>query len=265
MKVVLFGGGLGGEAAIRKLARDCLTGIVWDDDTGKRPKLLGIPFFSEENCQGQGEALFCSGYGKVVKKSLIAAFPAGAFNAHPSLLPDHRGRHAIQWAIAGGEKELGVTIHRMTAEVDQGDYLLARKRRFGINEKFPEIALELAEMAADMLVELYHLLEKQQLPEPLPPQSPRSRYFRKRCPEDGKLVWQESAVTTLNKIRASLDKYRAYAYLADGSKVSFRNYLASDLAGEVLLSTSEGCLIAVGDGVVWLVPDRPLNTGDILQ
>jgi methionyl-tRNA formyltransferase len=116
-----------------------------------------------------------------------------------------------------------------------------------------------------MLVELYHLLEKQQLPEPLPPQSPRSQYFRKRHPEDGKLVWQESAVTSLNKVRASMDKYRAYAYLADGTKVSFRNYLASDLPGKVLLSTSEGCLIAVGDGVVWLVPDRPLNKGDILQ
>jgi methionyl-tRNA formyltransferase len=140
-----------------------------------------------------------------------------------------------------------------------------RKRRFGINEKCAEISRELAEMAADMLVELYHLLEKEQLPEPLPPQSPRSRYFRKRRPEDGKLIWQESAVTSLNKVRASMDKYWSYAYLADGSKVTFRNYLASDLPGEVLLATSEGCLIAVGDGVVWLVPDRPLNKGDILQ
>ncbi len=264
MKVVLFGGGLAGEAAIRKLARDCLAGIVWDDDTGKRPKLSGITFFSEGNCQGHAETLFCSGYGKVLKESLINAFPRGAFNAHPSLLPDYRGRHAIQWAIACGEKELGVTIHRMTAEVDQGDYLLVRKRRFGINEKCPEISQELAEMAADMLVELYHLLEKQQLPAPLPPQSPRSRRFRKRRPEDGKLVWQESAVTSLNKIRASTGKYRTYAYLADGGKVSFYNYIAGDRPGEVLLSTAEGCLIAVGDGVIWLVPDRPLNKGDIL-
>jgi methionyl-tRNA formyltransferase len=265
LKVVLFGGGIAGETAVRKLGQDRLAGIVWDDDTGKRPKLLGVPFFSEESCQGQGETLFCSGYGKVLKKSLIDAFPRGAFNAHPSLLPDYRGRHAIQWAIAGGEKELGVTIHRLTAEVDQGDFFLVRKRRFGINEKCAAIALELAEMAADMLIELYHLVEKQQLPEPLPPQSPRSRYFRQRRPEDGKLVWEENAVATVNKIRASMDKYRAYAYLADGSKVSFHNYLAGDLPGEVLLSTSEGCLIAAGDGVVWLVPDRPLSKGDILK
>jgi methionyl-tRNA formyltransferase len=256
---------MAGAAAVRKLGRDGLAGIVWDDETGKRPECFEIPFFSEEDCPGRGEALFCSGYGKVVQQSLIDAFPLGAFNAHPSLLPDYRGRHAIQWAIARGEPELGVTIHRMTAEIDQGDYLLVRKRRFGVKEKYKEISRQLAEMAADMLLELFHLLEKQQLPEPLTPRPPRGRYFRQRRPEDGKLIWEESAVAIINKVRASMENYPAYAHLADGSKVSFHHYLAGEAPGEVLLATPEGCLIAAGDGLVWLVPDRPLNPGDILQ
>jgi methionyl-tRNA formyltransferase len=268
MKIILFAGGLAGEVALNKLLHshgDSLAGVVWDDGTGDRPKVEKIPFLNEEKSSNYGDTLFCSGYGKLIGKELLESFPHGAFNAHPSLLPNYRGRHAIQWAIASGEKELGVTVHRMTTILDKGDYLLVRRRRFGISSKLTEISRELAIMAADMLVELGNLIKTQNLPEPVCSASGDGRYWPKRKPEDGKLDWQNKTLSLINTVRAGNSNYPAYANLPDHKKICFLDYLAGDTPGEVLLSTPEGCLVAVGDGVIWLVPDHTLKKGDLLE
>jgi len=267
VKAVLFAGGKAGEIALKKLVREqagFLAGVVWDQNTGPLLTTGSVNLLTEANCRGQGEVLLCSGYGRVIDQSIIDAFPQGAFNAHPSLLPDYRGRHAIQWALAGGEKELGVTVHRMTAELDCGDYVLVRRRRFGITVKLAEAANALADMAAEMLVELASMLKADSLPKPLPKPGAKRRYWPRRRPEDGRIDWGAPTMATINKVRAGQSDYPAYAYLADGSRVNFDDYLAGDTPGEVLWSSPHGCLIAVADGVVWLVPDRPLKKGDVL-
>jgi methionyl-tRNA formyltransferase len=44
----------------------------------------------------------------------------GAIGYHPSLLPRHRGRDAIRWAIHMGERVTGGSIYRLTDNVDSG-------------------------------------------------------------------------------------------------------------------------------------------------
>lgn len=48
----------------------------------------------------------------------------GAIGYHPSLLPRHRGRDAIRWAIHMGETVTGGTLYRMDDGADTGDILL---------------------------------------------------------------------------------------------------------------------------------------------
>ena len=47
-----------------------------------------------------------------------------AFNYHPSLLPNYKGAHAINWQIINGEIKTGVTIHKLSDKIDSGDILL---------------------------------------------------------------------------------------------------------------------------------------------
>jgi methionyl-tRNA formyltransferase len=49
----------------------------------------------------------------------------GGINAHPSLLPRHRGPNPYFWAIDSGDRETGVTIHRLTEGYDEGNVLLS--------------------------------------------------------------------------------------------------------------------------------------------
>ena len=62
----------------------------------------------------------------------------GWLNGHPSLLPRHRGPLPVAWAIRAGEKEVGITFHRMDAELDSGPIL--SQRRFPLGElEEPEV------------------------------------------------------------------------------------------------------------------------------
>jgi methionyl-tRNA formyltransferase len=45
----------------------------------------------------------------------------GAIGYHPSLLPVHRGRDAIRWAIKNNEKITGGTVFWLSNQVDAGD------------------------------------------------------------------------------------------------------------------------------------------------
>jgi methionyl-tRNA formyltransferase len=268
MRIMLFGGGLAGQLAASALASrgaEHLAGVVWDEATGEPPQFSGVPFFHENDCQGVADTLFCSGYGGILKEELLQAFPRGCYNAHPSLLPGYRGRHAIQWAIASGETELGVTVHTMIPAIDQGEVVLVRRRHFGPKANLAQISRELAAMAADMLVELCDRLQGGEISAPLPSASTVGPYWRRRRPEDGQISWQDSTAHIVNLVRAGSPDYPAFAYLADGTRVSFTGYLAGDTPGEVLWASPSGCLIAAADGLVWLTCDTPLKPGDILK
>jgi methionyl-tRNA formyltransferase len=51
----------------------------------------------------------------------------GAIGAHPSLLPRHRGPNPYYAAIDAGDRETGVSVHRLTPRYDDGEILLESK------------------------------------------------------------------------------------------------------------------------------------------
>jgi methionyl-tRNA formyltransferase len=60
---------------------------------------------------------------------LVHAARLGGVGAHPSLLPRHRGPDPTYWAIACGDDETGVTVHRIEAEYDTGAILAQARLR----------------------------------------------------------------------------------------------------------------------------------------
>jgi methionyl-tRNA formyltransferase len=63
------------------------------------------------------------GFPWKIPADALAVPPHGWLNGHPSLLPRHRGPVPIAWAIRNGDTEVGVTFHRMDAELDTGPIL----------------------------------------------------------------------------------------------------------------------------------------------
>lgn len=61
------------------------------------------------------------------KTRLRARF--GGIGYHPSLLPLHRGKDAVRWAIRMGERVSGGTVYRLSNKMDGGE-ILAQKHVF---------------------------------------------------------------------------------------------------------------------------------------
>ena len=67
-------------------------------------------------------------YGQILPQAILDLPQHGCLNVHTSLLPKYRGAAPIQWAIANGETETGVTIMKMDAGLDTGPIVVATRR-----------------------------------------------------------------------------------------------------------------------------------------
>jgi methionyl-tRNA formyltransferase len=66
-------------------------------------------------------------YGKILPDALLDLFPRGILNMHPSLLPRLRGPSPIRSAILTDEKNTGVTVMLVDAELDHGPIVAQKK------------------------------------------------------------------------------------------------------------------------------------------
>ena len=69
------------------------------------------------------DLIISGGFTWLIPADVIALPPLGAINMHPSLLPRHRGPHAVEWALRCGDPEIGFTVHRLAAGFDTGPIL----------------------------------------------------------------------------------------------------------------------------------------------
>lgn len=88
-----------------------------------------------------------------VKKELLER--AVFINRHCGLLPEYRGVNPVFWALLRGEKYLGVTLHIMNENYDEGP-LLAQKRIPSEGCSFFSAYHHLFDETAELFFELYH-------------------------------------------------------------------------------------------------------------
>ncbi|MGF3066363.1 methionyl-tRNA formyltransferase [Facklamia sp. P12945] len=72
----------------------------------------------------EADLIITAAYGQKIPLALLEAPSQGSINVHASLLPKYRGGAPIHYAIWRGEEETGVTIMKMTEEMDAGDILI---------------------------------------------------------------------------------------------------------------------------------------------
>jgi phosphoribosylglycinamide formyltransferase 1 len=64
-----------------------------------------------------------AGFMRILTPGFVAHYAGRLVNIHPSLLPAFSGLHTHQRAIDAGCRFAGCTVHRVTAELDHGEYL----------------------------------------------------------------------------------------------------------------------------------------------
>ena len=105
------------------------------------------------------ELIVVAAYGRILPDDILALPPKGCINVHSSLLPKYRGAAPINWAILNGEKETGVTIMHMAAELDAGDIILQTATPIHPEEDAEMLYGRLAELGGPLLVEAVAQIE----------------------------------------------------------------------------------------------------------
>lgn len=109
--------------AIERAARLGVESMVFDRDT----------FYNSEQVlarlrQERIDFVVLAGFLWLVPDYLIAAYPDRIVNIHPALLPKYGGKgmygdRVHQAVVEAGEKESGITIHRVNGQYDSGDII----------------------------------------------------------------------------------------------------------------------------------------------
>lgn len=99
------------------------------------------------------DLVVCFGFPWKIPAEALAVPRLGWINCHPSLLPKHRGPIPIAWAIRAGDEEIGITFHRMDAELDTGPILAQRTMPLGEPEPPDVLYPRLGPLYVETLVE----------------------------------------------------------------------------------------------------------------
>lgn len=73
--------------------------------------------------QGRPALVVLAGFMRILTPGFVAHYDGRLVNIHPSLLPAFPGLHTHQRAIEAGCRFAGATVHRVTAELDHGEFL----------------------------------------------------------------------------------------------------------------------------------------------
>ena len=101
----------------------------------------------------QPDLIVVVAYGQILPPAILDLPRHGCLNVHTSLLPKYRGAAPIQWAIANGDTETGVTIMKMDAGLDTGDIVAQRRTPIRPEDDSATLHDRLAQLGAELLVQ----------------------------------------------------------------------------------------------------------------
>ena len=194
-------------------------------------------------------------YGQILPQTILDLPKFGCLNVHTSLLPKYRGAAPIQWAIADGEAETGVTIMQMDAGLDTGPVLSIRRTPILPTDDSQVLHDRLAQLGAELLAETIPDFVAGKI-QPQPQPAAGSTYAAKIKKEDGKIDWQQPAQKIWNRLRAFTPWPGAFTYLQTEPKPQLLKIWKAEVVeksggvGEVLIADKAGIVVGCGQNAL---------------
>ena len=190
-------------------------------------------------------------YGQILPPAILDLPRHGCLNVHTSLLPKYRGAAPIQWAIANGDSETGVTIMKMDPGLDTGPILSQRRTPIDSGDDSQSLHDRLARLGADLLVQtIPGYLAGDLLPQPQP--ATGSTYAAKINKEDGRIIWSQPARQIWNRFRAFTPWPGAFTFYGAQDKAVLLKIRGARVVerpgvpGEILQADREGIIVGCG-------------------
>ena len=190
-------------------------------------------------------------YGQILPRSVLDLASLGTVNVHASLLPRYRGAAPIQWALANGEGETGVTTMLLDEGLDTGPTLLRRVTPIGPEETAAELEPRLARLGAGLLLEtVVGLCAGTLRPTPQDPAAATLAPILRK--EDGQIDWTTRAEALLHRVRG-FNPWPGTVAAWGGRPLKVLRASTADPAaglepGTVVTVDRDGVIVACGEG-----------------
>ena len=201
----------------------------------------------------QPDLVVCMGFPWKIPRDALAVPRLGWLNGHPSLLPLHRGPLPVAWAIRQGDEEIGISFHRMDADLDTGPIFSQRRIALGEPELPDVFYPRMGQVVGEALAEALQRLDAGEEGTPQPEGGSYESFF------DADDAW-------LDLSRSAAEVHRLawawlYAFSVDGVRGAL---LELDGASVRVLVTSltevEGARrLECADGPLWVVETEELS------
>ncbi|MCS7016056.1 MAG: methionyl-tRNA formyltransferase [Gemmatales bacterium] len=285
MRIVMMGTGRFAEPTLEALlhSRHTVAALVVNPDrpSGREREMVrtikkialarNVPVFQPEKIntpeaiaglqEFSPELLVVAAYGHILSPEVLAVAPHGGINIHASLLPKYRGAAPVAWAIYHGETRTGVTIIRMSPQMDAGDILAQEVVEIYPEETAGELEARLAQIGARLALQVIDQIEAGTV-RAIPQDSTQATRAPKLKKEHGLIDWSRSAQQIVNHIRAMQPWPTAYTFWHRPFKPPLRLIIRKAKAleeatqappGTLVQVTTKEAQVACGQGVLRLV------------
>lgn len=137
MNVLLIGGEAAGMRTLRMLQGNaCIVAVMASPPREERPEgclwslaaelgyttwpaqLVKQPNFAKQVREYRVDIIINVHSRFVIEREVLEAPCLGSYNLHPGPFPWYAGLNPVSWAIYNGEREHGVTLHKIEPEID---------------------------------------------------------------------------------------------------------------------------------------------------
>ncbi|MCK8502565.1 MULTISPECIES: methionyl-tRNA formyltransferase [Myxococcus] len=219
-----------------------------------QPAKLRTPPFVEELRRFSPDVCVVTAYGRILPKDILELPPKGCVNVHGSLLPRFRGAAPIQWSIAHGDTETGVSLMVMDEGLDTGPVLAMKRLPIGPEDTSATMYPKLAALGGEVLREfLPAYLSGALKPVPQPSEGVMLAPIIEK--EEGKLDFTRPAIALERRLRAFTPWPGAFTSMGGKLVKVHRVKVAQGKGapGTVLSAGAEGIEVACGEGSLVLL------------
>ena len=195
-----------------------------------------------------------------VPPSVLARARMSSLNVHPSLLPAYRGPSPLFWQLRAGEATVGVSVHRLSDELDAGDVVAAEALALAPRMSAKEIHRAVVQAGAALLTRTLQHEDWCALPGSA--QDPaKASYYSWPAAEDFSISRRWPAERAFRFMRGTQNWGHPYTVNVDGVRLVLDRALSYDPCGRLPHAWSRrGQTVSIGfqPGVLRAVVRRVL-------
>ncbi len=221
-----------------------------------QPESLRLPEAEARLRSVHADVMVVAAYGLLLPPPILQVARHGAVNIHASLLPRWRGAAPIQRALLAGDAETGVCIMQMDKGLDTGPVFAQRAMPIGAADDFGGLHDALAELGAQLLLEVLAAIENGTAHATDQPQH-GATYAAKIEKRETWLRWQEPANALERAVRAFRPAPGALARFAGQPMKIWRARAANGAGAPGTIIDGANLHVACGSGALVIEELQP--------